>query len=351
MKRMSDNKRWFYAGTYAGADEEGIFLCALDMDNGSMEIVRGTDGIANASFLALDAAKDRLYAVSETEEGEVYAYAVDGETGELQLLDRKPTHGSAPCYIALTRDGSHVLAANYSSGHVNAYRIEGDGKLAETSLVRHSGSSVNKERQEGAHPHSVFQDPTGTYALVCDLGLDEIVFYRLDGGKLQEHNRVKIAPGAGPRHFEFHPSGKWAYGINELDDTVNVYAFDAEAGNLELLQTLSALPEGAATGSSSADIHISPCGLFLYASNRSDDSIGLYRVDPFTGLLKAVEWISTGGRTPRNFAVVKGGYVLAANQNSDSVVSFRIDKESGRLTPTGHTLSLPKPVCVVPVYK
>ncbi|GIO32346.1 hypothetical protein J2TS6_34870 [Paenibacillus albilobatus] len=348
---MSDNKRWFYAGTYTGADEQGIFLCALDMDNGSMEIVHGTDGIANASYLALNAAQDTLYAVSETGDGEVCAYAVDGATGKLQLLDRKPTHGSDPCYLSLTRDDTHMLAANYSSGHVNAYRIEGDGKLAETGLVRHSGGSVNQERQEAAHPHSVFQDPSGKYVLVCDLGLDEIVIYRLKGGELQEHNRVKTAPGAGPRHFDFHPSGRWAYGINELDDTVNVYAFDAEAGNLQVMQTLSALPEGAAKGSSSADIHVTPCGRFLYASNRSDDSIGLYRVDPSTGLLTAVEWVSTGGRTPRNFAIVKGGFLLAANQNSDSVVSFKIDKESGRLTPTGHALTLPKPVCIVPVYK
>lgn len=346
---MNDDKSLFYTGTYTGADEQGIFLCSLDLHSGQMEIVNGVDGIANASYLALNADRDRLYAVSETDEGEVFAYAVDGETGELHLLDRKPTQGAAPCYISLTRDGSHVLVANYSSGHVNAYKVLDGGELEPASVALHSGSSINKDRQEAAHPHSVFQDPEGKYVLVCDLGLDEIVFYRLEEGKLVSHHTVKTAPGAGPRHFDFHPSGKWAYGINELDDTVNVYALDAQAGNLKILQTLSALPEGAAPGSASADIHITPCGRFLYASNRSDDSIGLYHVDAETGLLTAVEWVSTNGKTPRNFAVFKGGYLLAANQNSSTIVSYKIDKASGRLTPTGYVLEVPKPVCIVPV--
>ncbi|MWV45816.1 beta-propeller fold lactonase family protein [Paenibacillus sp. HJL G12] len=348
---MSDHKSLFYTGTYTGADEQGIFLCSLDLQSGQMEIVNGTDGIANSSFLALNDARDRLYAVSETEQGEVYAYSVDAETGELHLLDRKPTEGSAPCYIALTRDESHVLVANYSSGHVDAYRIGDQGELELSSLVQHSGSSINQDRQEGAHPHSVFQDPEGKYVLVCDLGMDEIVFYRLEDGKLVSHHAVKTAPGAGPRHFDFHPSGQWAYGINELDDTVNVYALDSQAGDMKILQTLSALPEGAARGSASADIHITPCGRFLYASNRSEDSIGLYHVNPSTGLLTSVEWVSTGGKTPRNFAVFKGGYVLAANQNSSTIVSFKIDKENGRLTPTGYALEVPKPVCILPVTK
>ncbi len=346
---MSNNKSLFYAGTYTGADEKGIFLCSLDLHSGQMEIVSATDGIANSSFLTMNADRDRLYAVSETGEGEVFAYAVDKETGELHLLDRKPTQGAAPCYVSVTRDGGHVLTANYTSGHVNVYRIEAGGELEPTSVILHSGSSINQERQEAAHPHSVFQDPEGRFVLVCDLGLDEVVFYRLEDGKLVSHHNVKTAPGAGPRHMDFHPSGKWAYGINELDDTVNVYALDTQAGDLKLLQTLSALPEGAQPGSASADIHITPCGRYLYASNRSDDSIGLYHVDSETGLLTAVEWVSTNGKTPRNFAVFKGGYVLAANQNSSTIVSFKIDKGSGRLTPTGYVLEVPKPVCIFPV--
>ncbi|MDR0270735.1 lactonase family protein [Paenibacillus sp.] len=348
---MSGNTSLFYTGTYTREDEPGIFLCSLDLDSGRMEIVNSTDGIANSSFLAMNEAKDRLYAVSETDEGEVFAYSVDAETGGLHLLDRKPTNGSAPCYISLTRDGSNVLVANYTSGHVNAYQIGSNGELVPSSLIQHKGGSVNQERQEGAHPHSVFQDPNGKYALVCDLGLDEIVFYRLEEGELVSHYTVKTAPGTGPRHFDFHPSGRWAYGINELDDTVNVYAFDAEAGDLKILQTLSALPEGAPQGSASADIHVTPCGRFLYASNRSEDSIGLYHINPSTGMLTAVEWVSTSGKAPRNFAIFRGGYVLAANQNSNTIVSFKIDKVSGRLTPTGFVLEVPKPVCILPTQK
>jgi 6-phosphogluconolactonase len=348
---MNDNTSLFYAGTYTCEDEPGIFLCALDLGSGRMEIVNRTDGIANSSFLAVNKAQDRLYAVSEKDEGEVFAYAVDAETGGLHLLNRQPTRGAAPCYISLSQDESHVLVANYTSGHVNAYRIENNGELAPSGLVQHKGSSVNRERQEGAHPHSVFQDPDGNYTLVCDLGLDEIVFYRLEEGKLVSHHAVKTAPGAGPRHFDFHPSGRWAYGINELDDTVNVYEFDAQTGDLNILQTLSALPEGAARGSASADIHVTPCGRFLYASNRSEDSIGLYHIHPSTGMLTAVEWVSTNGKTPRNFAIFKGGYLLAANQNSNTIVSFKIDKESGRLTPTGYEIEVPKPVCILPVRK
>ncbi|WP_136607978.1 lactonase family protein [Paenibacillus dokdonensis] len=348
---MSDNTSLFYTGTYTGADEQGIFQCSLDLHSGRMEIVNSTDGIANSSFLAMNADKDRLYAVSETDAGEVYAYSVDSETGELHLLDRKPTQGSAPCYISLTQDGSHVLVANYTSGHVNAYSIGDNGELTPSSLIQHSGSSINQDRQEGPHPHSVFQDPKGKYVLVCDLGLDEVIFYRLEEGKLVSHHAVKTAPGAGPRHFDFHPSGQWAYGINELDDTVTVYALNTQAGDLKLLQTISALPEGAVRGSASADIHVTPCGRFLYASNRSEDSIGLYHINPSTGMLTAVEWVSTNGKTPRNFAIFKGGYLLAANQNSSNIVSFKINKENGRLTPTGYVLEVPKPVCILPVAK
>ncbi len=341
-----ENKSFFYTGTYAPEAEKGIFLCSLDTETGEMAVVNGLPGIANPSYLTLNAAGDRLYAVSETGSGEIFAYSIDNETGELHLLDRMPTEGADPCYVSLTRDGQFAMVSNYSSGHINVFRIGETGGLAEmSSIVKHSGRSIRDDRQEGPHPHSIFQDPEGRFVLVCDLGLDEIVLYRLEDGKLVTHGEVKTTPGAGPRHFDFHPSGKWAYGINELDNTVTVFAYNGQAGELKVVQNVSTLPEDFTGESFCADIHISPCGRFLYGSNRGDDSIVLFHINESTGELTPVDWVSTGGEFPRNFAIISG-YLIAANQNTGNMLSYKIDSDSGRLTPTGFALELPKPVCI-----
>jgi 6-phosphogluconolactonase len=252
----------------------------------------------------------------------------------------------------MDKEGRFLLVSNYSGGSVSVIAIREDGRLGElTDLVQHKGSSINPERQEGPHPHSILLDPSNRYAFVPDLGLDKIMIYRFDSvhGKLQPNDEpwVSIRPGAGPRHFTFHPNGRFAYLINELDNTIIAFSYEAAYGRLRELQTVKALPEGFAGKSYCADIHVTPSGEFLYGSNRGHDSIVAYKIDVATGKLTYLGHESTRGRTPRNFDIdPTGEFLLVGNQDTDTIQTFRIDGESGRLIPTGYMAEVPAPACV-----
>lgn len=342
---------YFYTGTYASREEKALYLCKLDGDNGEMSIVNGTDGIERPSFLALHPEEHCLYAVSEDGEGKVYAYEVDEQTHELRLLNHQLTQGAHPCYVSVTKDGAFALVSNYSGGNAGMFPIvSGVGLEEMASQVKHVGSSVHAERQDGPHPHSIVPDPSGDYVMVCDLGMDQIVIYRIEEGKLVTHKEAEQPKGAGPRHLVFHPNGQFAYVANELDNTVSAFLFDAHFGELQPLQHLSTLPEDYREENTAADIRVTPCGRFLYVSNRGHNSIVLYRIDEESGKLERIEWVDTLGKTPRNFNLV-GGYLIVANQESDNLVSYSIDGETGRLTASGHQLELKSPVCVEPVVR
>ncbi|OAB45375.1 lactonase family protein [Paenibacillus glacialis] len=347
----TQNEIVFFTGTQTKDTEKGIFRCTLNPLDGSMRIVSSTDGIENSTYLVVNSIGDRLYAVSEKSDGEVFVYVIDNKTGELHLLDRKPTQGADPCYISLSSDGQFVFVSNYSGGNVNVFRIGDNGTLEEKScMITHSGHSVNPDRQESPHPHSIFPDPSGKFVLVCDLGIDQVVVYRLEEGELVKHHEVDLPPGAGPRHFDFHPTGKWAYCANELNNEITVFTYDDKTADLHTIQSISTLPDDYNEGVSyPADIHVSSCGRFLYASNRGHDSIVQYDIDLDTGNLTAVDWQSTQGEYPRNFTIVEGGYVLVANHKTGNVVSYFMDSETGRLTATGCELELPIPMCVQPL--
>ncbi|MBY0215728.1 lactonase family protein [Paenibacillus illinoisensis] len=350
MERTAANETFFYTGTYASADQPGIVLCALDADTGEMRIVSHTEGVDNPSYLALCPDANCLYAASETDEGEVLVYRRDTATSELHLMDRKLTKGASPCYVSVTKDGKWVLTSNYSSGSVNVFPVGDQGTLEEMSaLVEHTGRGKNDDRQEGPHAHSIQPDPSGQYAVVCDLGLDQIIVYRMEEGRLVTHRETNQPPGSGPRHLVFHPSGKWAYVINELNNTVTAFMYDERRGEFNTLQHISTLPEGHSGEGTAADIRVSPCGRFLYASNRGHDSIVLYHIDQESGKLEAVEWTSTIGQTPRNFNLLPGGILLVANQDSNNIVAFQMDGEDGRLTHNGFKLEVSHPVCITPV--
>lgn len=350
MEPVTTQETLFYTGTYASADEPGIFLCALNADTGEMRIVNHMDGVDNPSYLALSPDGNCLYVASETDEGEVLVYRRDAATSELHLMDRKQTRGASPCYVSVSTDGQWVFSSNYSSGSVNVFPVGDQGTLGEMSAwVEHTGSGINEERQEGPHAHSIQPDPSGQYAVVCDLGLDQIIVYRLEEGRLVTHREMDQPPGAGPRHLVFHPNSKWAYVINELDNTVTAFLYDERRGEFTTVQHISTLPEGHTGEGTAADIRVSPCGRFLYASNRGDDSIVLYHIDQESGKLEAVEWTSTIGQTPRNFNILPGGILVVANQDSNNLVGFQISEEDGRLTHNGFKLELPRPVCIAPV--
>ena len=347
-----------YVGTYTHTDSEGIYLCRMDTSTGAVEVVEATPGVENPSFLIVDAARNRLFAVGEVSEyeglssGSVASFSIDPGTGGLTLLSSRPTGGPGTCHLDIDEGGCHIFVANYEGGSVSVFPVESDGTLgAASDFVQHEGSSVNPERQQEPHAHSINLDPAGRHALVPDLGTDRVVIYRVDSeaGKLSADvdATVDAAPGAGPRHLDFHPNGRWVYVINEIGSTLAAYGYDAASGALTHVQTESTLPADFDGRSHTADVHVHPSGRYVYGSNRGHDSVAIFAIDPPSGRLTPAGHQSTGGRTPRNFAIdPTGTFLLAANQDTDNIVTFRIDADTGALEPMGHEVSVPMPVCL-----
>jgi 6-phosphogluconolactonase len=254
--------------------------------------------------------------------------------------------------VTVDRLGKNALVANYGGGSIACLPIGEDGRLGDaTAFVQHKGSSVNPQRQQGPHAHSINLDAANRFAFVADLGLDKVLVYRFDqsAGTLEPNDppAASIAPGSGPRHFAFHPGGRFAYVINEMKSTVTAFAYDADRGTLQTFQTVSTLPEDSDGRSSTAEVQVHPSGKFLYGSNRGHDSIAAFAIDAATGRLTPIGHESTQGKNPRNFGIdPTGAYLLAANQDNDNIVAFRIDAATGKLRPAGQSIHVPMPVCV-----
>jgi 6-phosphogluconolactonase len=343
-----------YVGTYSARGSEGIYALDFDARTGAVSNQRHVAGLRNPSFLALHPREPWLYAVSEAEgQGAVAAIALPMGPGPGAILNQESTRGVGPCHVAVDPTGHWVASANYVSGSVCLHAIQADGTLAPPAdVAQHTGSGPNSRRQEGPHAHSVTFDPSGTFIIAADLGIDRMLVYLLDRdrGKLVPHDPagLSVKPGAGPRHFAFHPTGEFAYVINELDNTVVACAWDAVPGKLSALQTLSTLPPDFAETSYCADIHVHPNGRYLYGTNRGHDSLAVFAIDPRTGVLEAMGHVSTGGRNPRNFTITADGeWLLAANQDTDNIVVFRVREDGATLEPVGDHLSIPAPVCLV----
>lgn len=345
-----------FVGTYTNGRREGIFAFQFDAERGTAQPLGATECLSNPSFLAIHPSRRFLYAVNEIGDfsgkpaGAVSAFAIEAQTGKLHPLNQQSSIGSGPCHLSVDATGRFVLVANYASGSVTVLPINADGSLAEASdFVQHRGSSVNPQRQEGPHAHSIILDPANRFAFVADLGLDKVMIYRFDAerGKLVPNDPpfAPVRPGAGPRHFTFHPNDHFAYVINELDNTVTAFAYDAERGALRELQTISTLPEGYAQTSYCADVHVAPTGRFLYGSNRGHDSIAIFAIGD-DGRLSSLGQEPTRGHWPRNFALdPTGRFLWAANQESDAITLFAVDEATGRLSARDQ-LHVPKPVCV-----
>jgi len=344
-----------YFGTYTGGQNsgKGIYRSVLDLETGELSDPVLVAEARNPSFLEIHPNGKFLYAVSESAGADsVSAFAIDTATGDLKLLNERSSGGAGPCHVSIDHAGKNLLVANYGSGSASAIPIKPDGTLAEPAgFVQHEGSSVNPNRQKEPHAHSINVSPDDRFAFVPDLGIDKIMIYRLDVEKgtiaASSPAFVKTKPGAGPRHFAFHPSGKFAYVINELDCTVTGFAYDAASGTLTEIQTVTTLPQGFDGSNTCAEVQVHPSGRFLYGSNRGHDSIVVYRVDLARGTLTFIEHETADIKTPRNFNIEPTGkFCLVANQGSDSIVVFRIDPETGALEPTGHKIAVPKPVCI-----
>lgn len=349
-----------YIGTYTGgtSQSKGIYRVDLDLGTGALSAPIVVAETTSPSFLAIDPTRRFLYAVNEVDSvegkkgGGVSAFAVDAKTGALTALNQRSSGGAGPCHIVVDKAGKNALVANYGGGSVAVLPIAADGRLGSaSSFVQHTGSSVDKRRQNEPHAHSVNLDAANKYAFVADLGLDKVLVYRFDPAKgtitPNDPPAAAVAPGAGPRHFSFHPSGKFAYAIGELDSTVTAWSYDPALGTLSTIQTISTLPTGFTGTNYPADVQVDPSGKFLYGSNRGHDSIVAYTIDPATGKLTYVGNQGEGIKNPRNFAIDPSStFLLAGNQDLDSIVVFRIDPATGALRPTGHSVKVPKPVCL-----
>lgn len=364
--------RFAYVGTYtAGAPggsgelaSEGISVFAVDAA-GALELVQ-TVPSENPSFLALSTDQSVLYAINEIadyeggETGSVEAYAIDPTTGGLTLINRVDSGGAIPAHLAVDPTGAFLVVANYIGSNYVVLPIESGGGLGQViGAVQQSGSGPNEERQDSPHPHAVVFDPAGGFVAGADLGIDQVATFQIDPatGDLSLVNEVAAAPGAGPRHLAFHPTGAYLYAINELNATVTAYVYDTATGAIgPEIQTISTVPDGFVGTKSTAEIAVHPSGLFLYGSNRGmpdapsaeADSIVAFAIDQATGALTLIGWTTDGIDFPRNFAIdPTGTWLYACNQQADSIVQFAIDQATGELSSTGQVTTAPTPVCLV----
>jgi len=341
-----------FVGTYSRRGSRGIYSTRLDGSTGALsEPVLGAE-TENPTFLALSPDGGLLYAVSQAA-GMVTAHRVSRGTGTLESIrPEDPAAGRAPCHVAVDKTGRTVLAVNFHTAIVGAMPARADGSLGVPRVASHVGHGAHPVRQASAHPHCAVISPDNRFALVCDLGLDRIFTYRLDSESAMlapgSPPFVAADTGSGPRHLAFGPGGKRAYVLNEINNTVDAYAFDTGRGALERLQAVSTLPVGFAGESSAAEIAFHPNGRFLYASNRGHDTIASFSVNPASGLLSAIGHVPCGGEVPRHFALSPGGaWLVCAHQDSDTLCSFRVDPSSGELRRVPGTVRVPAPTCVL----
>jgi 6-phosphogluconolactonase len=343
-------KHFLLVGTYTQKGSEGVYIYRFDAKQGTLEAVNVAKSLVNPSFLAVSPNQKFVYVVEETANGKINAFQLNEETGQLTLLNSQKVSGDYPCHVAVDKTGKWVLAGNYGSGNFSIFPVQADGSLGSASqTVQHEGKSINTNRQEAPHVHSINIGKNNQDVFVLDLGIDKIMAYQLDSktGKIASAKPpfVEIKAGAGPRHFAFHPKKEYAYAILEL--TSEIATFSYKASTLVPLQTISTLPTDYKAENSCADIHISPDGKFLYGSNRGHNSIALYSIHPKTGKLSLVQHQPVMGEMPRNFAIdPSGNFVLVANQKSDNLTIFKRDKKTGILTYTGKEIKVSMPVCL-----
>lgn len=336
-----------YIGTYTQPNKsKGIYVSTLDAKTGELAPAQLAAETGSPSFLAFHPNQQYLYAVNEVMgTGGCTAFSIDASTGMLTQLSQQSAEGVSPCHISVDKAGKNLLVANYTSGTVACLPIEPDGKLSPAvTKIQHSGAAA-------PHAHSINLDSSNRFAVVADLGLEKMLVYKFDSNAHtlvpNDPPATDLKPGSGPRHFTFLPGDKFAYVINERAKTVTAFAWDAAKGTLTTIQEgLSTLPAGAPATGSTAEIVAHPSGKFIYGSNRGNDSIAIFAVDA-DGKLTPKGHQPTGGRTPRNFAIdPTGTFLLAENQQSDTIVVFRIDPQTGLLTDTGNKLEVFSPVCV-----
>lgn len=356
VKVSADNPVYVFIGTYTQKEPhvdgkaEGFYIYEMNLTSGELTHFATSPFLINPSYLAVSPEGKYVYAVNETGEGKISAYKVDKEKKQIELINSVSSQGNSPCYISFDKTGKFIMVANYGSGTVALYPVNNDGSLAEATFTgKHEGKGPT-DRQTSPHAHMIRTGINNPFVYAVDLGTDEVITYKLDTKNklLVKTQAYKSKPGAGPRHIDFHPNSKWAYVVNELNGTIEACNVDAKTGALTNFQAISTRPAGETRFAGCADIHISPSGKFLYATNRGEiNNIAMFSVDEKSGKLKAIGHQPVKGKTPRSFAIDPSGkFLLVANQDSDNMVVFEINASDGKLTDTGIEARVPTPVCV-----
>lgn len=341
-----------WIGTYTNACEsKGIYGYEFDTKSGNFSFKNASEQIVNPSYLSLSSDNDYVYAVSENDKKQSGAIALkyDPKNEKLDVLNKKDGNGSGSCYII--NDNKNVITANYGSGSISVFGKNTDGSLTDLKQeIQHSGKGINPKRQDKPHVHMVYFSPDKKYVLATDLGTDIVSVYAYNPNSNDEvlkfHSSVSVTPGGGPRHLVFSKKGDYVYVLLELTGLLNTFQY--KDGNLNKVSETSIFPKDYKGKIQSADIHISPDGKFLYATNRGESGeISIFKIGK-KGKLELVEQINTMGKGPRNFAIdPTGNFLLVAHQYSNTVVIFKRDKITGRLTDTGNKIELCSPVCLV----
>lgn len=329
-----------YFGTFTDASSRGIYVSRLDMDSGKLSTPELAATVNSPNYLAVSPDARFLFAATRggNHPGSIASFAIDGKTGELRHLDTRLSGGESPCYVADDAADDCLLTANYASGSVKSFHLNSDGTFTDGTVIQHYGSSANRARQAGPHPHCFVPAPDGRFALSCDLGLDKVMVYRVNpaDAALTPNNPpfTTIAPGSGPRHIAFSPDGKTACVLSEIACTITVFDWDAKRGKLTQRQSLSLLPPGQYRESyTAAEIEYRPDGRFVYATIRGHNSVSVLAVKGKRLVL--IQNLPAAGDFPRGMGIDPSGrWLIVGNQNSRTVAVFAINKRTGMLTPT-----------------
>lgn len=340
-------------GTYTtSTNSDGIWVYDFDTETGNFNYKSKVSGVESPSYLAITRDGKHVYSVNEVRNGGVSSFIFNPATAELTFLNRVSSGGEGPCYVAVDDRDKYVFAGNYGSGSLSAIPIKEDGSLStDVQFIQQEGSSIDKSRQQGPHVHSTVLSPDNHYLLTPNLGTDKVSIYVFDANKTSKPLApadpafVSVKPGSGPRHIIFHPNSKFVYLVHEMGSMITV--FDYKNGKLTEKQTITMLSPDFKGKVGAADIHISPDGKFLYASNRGEaNELVIYSINK-EGKLNYVGRQTALGKTPRNFVIdPTGNFLLVANQDSNEVIIFKRDLKTGLLAPTEKKIQVGRPVCL-----
>ena len=347
-----------FIGTYTGQGSKGIYAYRFNPDNGNLKSLGLMAKTDNPSFFAIDSSGYYLYAVNELDSfqneqvGAISVFEINRKSGKLKKLQQISSLGAAPAHISLDMTGRNLMVANYNGGNFAVFPIKNNGQLGEcTTFFQNKGSSADTDRQTDPHVHSIQATKNNKFVLAADLGTDQLLVFGHDAnlGVLTkiDSDIVEMAPGSGPRHVAFSADGRFTYVISELKSTISVFSLDSDSGDMQIVQTLSTLPKDFDGINTAAEILIDDQGRFLYISNRGDESIGVFSIDPEKGSLTSVQWISSGGSGPRHFEIdPTGNWLFVANQYTDNIVVFHVDQQTGHLSRSTQVIDVSAPVCV-----